>query len=109
MNLISNASASPSELMTPVPSPRSVRAAREFEASLIASLLESLQKSWALPGGAGVAGEEDYGYLGTQALAGDIAARGGFGIAALIERELAIHEGKGPHHAERSSCGPDGA
>lgn len=109
MNPITHASPSPSELMTVVPSQRSVRAARDFEASLIASLLESLQKTWTLPGEPGLAGEEDYGYLGTQALASGIANRGGFGIAALIVRELAVHEGKGSGSTEGSTSGSERA
>ena len=75
--------------------PRGIRAAREFEASLIASLLESMEKTLAaVPGDPPLAGSDDYNYLGTQALASGIAARGGFGIATLIARSLAAHEGK---------------
>ncbi|HEY1271182.1 MAG TPA: hypothetical protein VGF08_04330 [Terriglobales bacterium] len=83
-------------LATPVTVPRGVRAAREFEASLIASLLEEMEKAFAsVPGDPPFAGSDDYNYLGTQALASGLAARGGFGIAALIVRSLAPHEGKG--------------
>ena len=86
-------SAGPGVLVTP---PRSVRAAREFEASLVAELLSSLEKSFAgLPGDSNVAGADDYNYMGTHALAEGIAARGGFGIASLIARELEKHEGDG--------------
>jgi Rod binding domain-containing protein len=75
---------------------RGAKAAREFEASLIASLLESMEKTFAsLPGESTLAGSDDYNYLGIQALAGGLAARGGFGIAAMITRHLPEHEGKG--------------
>jgi Rod binding domain-containing protein len=61
------------------------KAAREFEAQLIGSVLESLEKTFAtVPGEDGVAGEDDYNYLGTQALAAGLAAGGGFGIAHMI-------------------------
>ena len=74
---------------------RSANAAREFEANLIASLLESMEKTFAtLPGESTVPGADDYNYLGTQALAEGLAARGGFGIAAMISRHLPAHEGK---------------
>ena len=74
---------------------RGANAAREFEANLIGSLLESLEKSFAmLPGESGLPGADDYNYLATQALAGGLAARGGFGIAAMISRHLPAHEGK---------------
>jgi Rod binding domain-containing protein len=75
---------------------RGAKAAREFEASLIASLLESMEKTFAsLPGESTLAGSDEYNYLGIQALAGGLAARGGFGIAAMITRHLPEHEGKG--------------
>jgi len=68
---------------------RGAKAAREFEASLIASLLESMEKTFAsLPGDGTLPGADNYNYLGIQALAGGMAARGGFGIAAMITRHL---------------------
>ena len=86
----------PPDLATPSPSLRGARAARDFEASLIGSLLESMEKTFAaLPGQDSPAGADDYNYLGTQALAQAISARGGFGIAALIVRHLPVHESNG--------------
>ncbi len=83
-------------LATPAKMPgRGPKAAREFEASLIGSLLESMEKTFAaLPGDNPVSGADDYNYLGTQALAEGLADRGGFGIAAMISSHLP-HEGKG--------------
>jgi Rod binding domain-containing protein len=73
---------------------RGAKAAREFEANLIGSLLESMEKTFAtLPGEDTLPGADDYNYLGTQALAQGLAARGGFGIAAMISRHLPEHEG----------------
>jgi len=84
------------ELATPLASPGGMKAAREFEANLIASLLESLEKTFAtIPGDDSLPGADDYNYLGTQALASGIAVRGGFGIAAIIAQHLPQHEGKG--------------
>jgi|SRR5277367_232560 len=82
-------------LSTPAAAPgRAVKAAREFEAQLIGSLLESLEKTFAtLPGGDAMPGADDYNYLGCHALAEGLAARGGFGIAAMISRNLQQHEG----------------
>ncbi len=72
------------------------KAARDFEANLIGSLLESMEKTFAtLPGESTLPGTDDYNYLGTQALAQGLADRGGFGIAAMISRHLPEHEGKG--------------
>jgi Rod binding domain-containing protein len=68
---------------------RGPKAAREFEAQLIGTVLQSLEKTFAtVPGEDAMAGEDDYNYLGTQALASAVAAGGGFGIARLIAQHL---------------------
>lgn len=68
---------------------RGAKAAREFEAQLIGTVLESMEKTFAvLPGQDAIAGQDDYNYLGTQALASTMAAGGGFGIAHLIAQHL---------------------
>jgi Rod binding domain-containing protein len=75
---------------------RGAKAARDFEANLIGSLLESMEKTFAaLPGDSSLPGTDNYNYMGTQALAQGLADRGGFGIAAMITRHLPAHEGKG--------------
>ena len=78
------------------PSPglgRGKNAAREFEAHLIGSLLESLEKTFSsVPGGNTSPGADDYNYIGTEALAGALAAKGGFGIADMISKYMAAHE-----------------
>ncbi|MBZ5679082.1 MAG: hypothetical protein LAO24_03135 [Acidobacteriia bacterium] len=85
------------ELATPLPRlDRGARAAQDFEAHLLGSLLESLEKTFAsAPGESTTPGADDYNYLGAQALGSALAAAGGFGIAALITRHLGEHEGKG--------------
>src|ERR1700752_2256208 len=86
---------------------RGAKAACEFEAALIGSLLESLEKTFSnLPGENTIPGADDYNYLSTQALARGLAARGGFGIAAMINRDLAAHEGKGCAHLHRQRGQP---
>jgi Rod binding domain-containing protein len=65
------------------------KAARQFEAQLIGMVLESMEKTFAsLPGKDEMAGEDNYNYLGTQALASVVAAGGGFGIARMISEHL---------------------
>ncbi|HZQ95172.1 MAG TPA: hypothetical protein VFA67_09195 [Candidatus Sulfotelmatobacter sp.] len=86
----------PAALATPAVSPRGATAARDFEASLIGNLLESLEKTFAsVPGQEPSPGSDEYNYIATRALAEVIASHGGFGIAALIGRHLPAHEGKG--------------
>lgn len=85
-------SASP-ELSTSLPAGRGIGAAREFEAYLIGSLLQDLEKTFAaVPGQDNSAGSDDYNYLGTQALARGIANQGGFGITEMILQHLPSHE-----------------
>lgn len=68
---------------------RGRKAAREFEAQLIGSLLASFEKTFAaLPGQDAMAEDDNYNYLGTQALARAMAEGGGFGIAELITSHL---------------------
>jgi peptidoglycan hydrolase FlgJ len=63
------------------------RAAREFEAVLLGSLLSSLQKTFAGTPGGNSSENSNYTAMGTQALASAMAARGGLGIAQLILRQ----------------------
>jgi Rod binding domain-containing protein len=93
MSVISglSAGAAASPLLPRVPSDLSKgrKAAQEFEAQLIGNLLGSLEKTFAtVPGQGSVAGDDNYNYLGVQALASALAARGGFGIARLISAHL---------------------
>jgi Rod binding domain-containing protein len=68
---------------------RVLHAAKEFEAVLLNTLLGSLEHSFAtLPGKDAEAGSDNYQYLGMQALATSLAARGGVGIASMIARTL---------------------
>jgi Rod binding domain-containing protein len=68
---------------------RIVKAARDFEAVLLRSLLEPLQKSFStIAGESSQAGQGDYEYMGTEALAIALAASGGLGIADMITKQL---------------------
>lgn len=68
---------------------QSAKAARDFEAGLVDSLLESLERSFIrLDREDTTPGADDYRYLGTQALAATIASKGGFGIASMILEHL---------------------
>jgi hypothetical protein len=68
---------------------KGLKAARDFEAQLIGTVLESLERTFAaVPGQGAMAGEDDYNYLGTRALASAVTAGGGFGIARMISQYL---------------------
>jgi len=65
------------------------KAARDFEAILLRSLLEPLQKSFSkIAGEADSAGQEDYQYMATEAFASAIVSSGGLGIANMIGKQL---------------------
>jgi Rod binding domain-containing protein len=62
------------------------KAAQEFEAVLLGSMLESLQKTFAGTAQADSPGSDNYAALSTQALASTLSAQGGIGIATMILR-----------------------
>jgi Rod binding domain-containing protein len=68
---------------------RAVKAAQEFEAQLLSTLLRPLQRSFSSVPGQDSEGESDgYGDMGIQALATGLAASGGIGIAKMVEHQL---------------------
>jgi flagellar protein FlgJ len=73
------------------PEPRLAKAAQEFEASLMKELLRPMQQQSALFGkDEDSSGSNDaLGSFASDALAGAISARGGFGIAHQIVEHLA--------------------
>lgn len=92
MKSVSPVNVVPAQFVTPSPSAKGIHASREFEASLIASVLQTAEKTFAaLPGQDAFAGSENYDYLGAQALGSEIASHGGFGVANMISRYLAAH------------------
>lgn len=96
MNSIPLAATLPPDLVLPGDTVRGANAARDFEAHLIGSLLENVEKTFAgVPGQEATPGSDDYNYLATRALAQGIAERGGFGIASMVRQHLPLHEGKG--------------
>jgi hypothetical protein len=80
---LSSANLSP-VLLTPTNAARGAKAAREFETTLIASLLQSLETTFAgLPGEGSLPGSDNYNFLGTQAFAQGIVEHG-----EMISRHL---------------------
>ena len=68
-------------------SARAYKAAQDFEALLLASLLSPLEKSFSSVSGEDSSGD-DYHYMGVQALAGALSKSGGIGVADLLARQL---------------------
>ena len=83
------------------------KAAQEFEALLLSSLLSPLEQTVAsLPGQD--SGSDDYRYMGIQALAGALSKSGGIGVAKLLARQLGT-EVSGGAAAASSSLPRDGS
>ena len=88
--LLANASAPPA-LPDAQAIARNEKAATDFEALLLAPVLESLQKTFGGDPNSEddkTVGASDYRHLATQAFSQAIASRGGIGIAQLILRHL---------------------
>lgn len=73
----------PLGLAQPVPT-KAEKAAHDFEAILLSSLLERLQQTFAGTSEDDPSGSDNYALMGTQALASAMASHGGLGIARLI-------------------------
>ncbi len=72
-----------------VPAPKVVKAAREFEALLLASILGPLERTFsAWPGQETPTGSEAYQSMGMQALSAALAQHGGLGIANIVAKSL---------------------
>jgi Rod binding domain-containing protein len=85
-----------------------VRAARQFEAVLLNSLLGSLQHSFSSIGGKKADSEStNYDYVGMQALASALAARGGIGIADRIVASMRQHENRSSSPPSNEKTSPD--
>jgi len=69
------------------------RAAHQFEALLLESLINSLEKGFSVPGGSQTLGTQGYSQLATQNLAGALSQAGGWGISALVTRSLLKTQG----------------
>lgn len=68
---------------------RIAKAASEFEAILLRSLLEPIEKSFSsISGDMQAAGQDDYRYMSAQALASALASCGGIGFSQLVTKQL---------------------
>jgi Rod binding domain-containing protein len=79
------------------------KAAHDFEAVLLNTLLGPLEKTFSsLPGKETDAVSDNYRSLGMQALASSLAAKGGVGIAAMIIRSLSKRDNAAAAAHEKS-------
>jgi len=84
MSLSITSGSVPIPSLNPAGKAKAEKAAQDFEAVLLSSLLENLQKTFAGTSEAGSAGSSTYAQMGAQAMASAMSAHGGIGIARLI-------------------------
>lgn len=70
------------------PKPEVLKAAREFEAIFLRSLLSPLEKSTQLSGRSQVAGQSAYGSMVVGALADSMSSAGGIGLTDIIAKAM---------------------
>lgn len=70
------------------------KAAREFESTLLASLFDSLQKSFSFDADDQTPGAADYRLMATRALAEAVSEGGGIGIARMVLSHLQAPSGQ---------------
>ncbi len=78
----------PADGAAAAPSPKLVKAAHEFEAILLQSWMEKMNKSFLGTEESQDPAHDTVSSLGTQAIATALSARGGIGIANMILRQL---------------------
>jgi Rod binding domain-containing protein len=72
--------------------PKALKAAKEFEAIFLRTLLSSLEKTTAVSSGGKLnTSQSTYGSMVVGALADNISNTGGIGLADIVAKSLAIH------------------
>jgi Rod binding domain-containing protein len=73
--------------------PKALKAARDFEAIFLRSLLSSLEKTTAVSAGGKLdTSQSTYGSMVVGALADNISGSGGIGLADIIAKSLSAHQ-----------------
>lgn len=73
--------------------PKALQAAKDFESIFLRTLLSSLEKTTSINGGAGKlsTGQSTYGSMVVGALADQVSAGGGIGLADIVAKSLSAH------------------
>jgi Rod binding domain-containing protein len=72
--------------------PQALKAAKDFEAIFLRTLLSSLEKTTSVKGGGKLdTGQSTYGSMVVGAMADQISSTGGIGLADIIAKSLATH------------------
>lgn len=73
--------------------PKALKAAKDFEAIFLRTLLSSLQKTTSMSGGTAKqnTGQSTYGSMVVGAMADSISGNGGIGLADIVAKSLSAH------------------
>ena len=72
--------------------PKALKAAKDFEAIFLRTLLSSLEKTTSVKGGGKLdTGQSTYGSMVVGAMADQISSTGGIGLADIVAKSLASH------------------
>jgi Rod binding domain-containing protein len=72
--------------------PKALQAAKDFEAIFLRTLLSSLEKTTSVNGGGKLnTGQSTYGSMVVGAMADNISASGGIGLADIVAKSLSTH------------------
>jgi Rod binding domain-containing protein len=72
--------------------PKALKAAKDFEAIFLRTLLSSLEKTTSINGGGKLdTGQSTYGGMVVGALADNISGSGGIGLADIVAKSLSAH------------------
>ena len=81
----------------PAADPKALKAAKDFEAIFLRTLLSSLEKTTSMSGGGKLTtGQSTYGSMVVGAMADQISGTGGIGLADIVAKSLATHA---PQHS----------
>jgi Rod binding domain-containing protein len=76
----------------PAADPKALKAAKDFEAIFLRTLLSSLEKTTSVSGGGKLStGQSTYGSMIVGAMADQISGTGGIGLADIVAKSLAAH------------------
>jgi Rod binding domain-containing protein len=72
--------------------PKALKAAKDFEAIFLRTLLSSLEKTTSMSGGGKLTtGQSTYGSMIVGAMADNISGSGGIGLADIVAKSLSAH------------------
>jgi Rod binding domain-containing protein len=84
--------ASAAKQAEPAVDPQALKAAKDFEAIFLRTLLSSLEKTTSMSGGGKLnTGQSTYGSMVVGAMADQISSTGGIGLADIVAKSLAAH------------------